>query len=168
MSNKTNTYFGNSIFVFIVVACLILAINSMVGGILSGGSAAMGDMSDEAVAARIAPVGMLNTGAPIAPPAPAMAAAEAAPAAAGAGRSGKEVYDSTCFACHGTGAAGAPKFGDTDAWAQRIAQGIDTLLNHAVNGFQGATGVMPPRGTCAACSDDELKAAIEYMVENSK
>ncbi len=133
----------------------------------------------------IAPVGQLNTGAPItmsaaAPadssastPAPtetpaATPATPATPAPVAAARSGKQVYDTSCFACHAIGAAGAPKFGDKAAWAPRIAQGMDTLVTHALNGFQGKTGVMPPRGTCANCSDDEMKAAIEYMVENAK
>jgi cytochrome c5 len=144
-------------------------------------------MSAAEIDKLIAPVGQLNTGAPITMDAPAAAPADSpastpaeAPAATPAtpapvtpapvatARSGKQVYDSACFACHATGAAGAPKFGDKAAWAPRIAQGMDTLITHALNGFQGATGVMPPRGTCAACSDDELKAAITYMVDNAK
>ncbi len=134
----------------------------------------------------IAPVGQLNTGAPITMDTPAAAPAEggasspapaetpaatpapAAPAVPAAARSGKQVYDTTCFACHAIGAAGAPKFADKAAWASRIAQGNATLFTHAINGFQGATGVMPPRGTCGNCSDDELKAAVEYMVENAR
>ena len=81
---------------------------------------------------------------------------------------GKATYSKVCFACHGTGAAGAPKIGDKAAWAPRIAQGIPTLLKHATNGFQGKTGVMPAKGTCMACTEDDLKAAIEYMVSQSK
>lgn len=157
--SKVNTHFGTSIGVAIVVAVLIVIINSAVGSVLKGSSNA--DMSDAAIAERIKPVAQLNTGAPIVPEAPA--AAEPV-AAAGGARSGQDIYQSTCFACHGTGAAGAPKFGDAAAWAPRISQGIDTLLNHAINGLRA----MPPRGTCANCSDDDLKAAIEYMVENSK
>ncbi|MCW8982615.1 MAG: c-type cytochrome [Gammaproteobacteria bacterium] len=118
------------------------------------------DMSAEATAARIAPVAMLNTGAAIAAPAPVAAAA---PAAA---RSGEDVYKGACFACHGTGAAGAPKMGDTAAWEPRIAKGMDALLQSALNGVPG-TG-MTPKGTCATCSSDELKAAVEYMTSNSK
>jgi cytochrome c5 len=95
-------------------------------------------------------------------PAAAPAAAAAQPAAASG--KGKEVYQASCFACHGTGAAGAPKIGDKAAWAPRIAQGMDTLLQHSINGFNA----MPPKGTCFTCSDADLQAAVEYMTGESK
>jgi len=89
--------------------------------------------------------------------------AAAAPVASGP-RSGADVYTASCSACHGTGAAGAPKMGDTAAWAPRTAKGLDTLLTNAINGING----MPPRGLCMDCSDDELKEAVEHMVNGSK
>ncbi len=89
-------------------------------------------------------------------------AAAAATASAGGARSGEEVYNASCAACHGTGVAGAPKFGTSD-WTARAEKGIDTLLDHAINGINA----MPPRGTCASCSDDEIKAAIEHMVNSA-
>lgn len=81
---------------------------------------------------------------------------------------GKATYDKACFACHASGAAGAPKFGDKAAWADRIAQGNDTLYKHAMEGFKGESGVMPAKGGNAALSDDDVKAAVDYMVENAK
>lgn len=81
---------------------------------------------------------------------------------------GKEVFGRVCFACHATGAAGAPKVGDKAEWGPRIAKGLPTLLNHAENGFTGKSGSMPPRGTCGDCSNDDLKAAIEYMISQAK
>ena len=90
--------------------------------------------------------------------------AGAVAAGGGAPKSGDAVYNGSCMACHGTGAGGAPKMGDKAAWAPRISQGIDTLLKHAVGGFNA----MPPKGLCMTCSDDEIKGAIEYMVKNSK
>lgn len=162
MSKRTNTEFSFFVSASVVGLALILGINSLVGGLLRGTPA---DMSEEAVAERIAPVAQLNSGEAIVPEAPeAVAVAAPAEAAGGAARSGQEVFQSTCFACHGTGAAGAPKVGDAAAWAPRAAKGIDGLMQSALNGLNA----MPPRGTCAACSDDELKGAIEYMVENSK
>jgi cytochrome c5 len=158
VSNKTNTEFGFFVGAVIVGVVLVLAVNSLVGGALK---AAPADMSDEAVASRIAPVAKLNTGAAIEPEAPAAAAPAAV---AGGARSGQDVYQASCFACHGTGAAGAPKVGDAGAWGPRVAKGIDGLMNSALNGLNA----MPPRGTCGNCSDDDLKAAVEYMVENSK
>ena len=91
------------------------------------------------------------------------AAAPAASANAGA-RSGSEVYDSACMACHATGAAGAPVVGNAEAWAPRIEKGMDTLISHAINGFNA----MPPKGGCASCSDDEISAAVEHMVGSSQ
>lgn len=161
--SKVKSNFGGSVAALIVVGVLVVGVNALVGSLVQGSASA--DMSDEAIADRIEPVAQLNTGAPIVPEAPAVAAA---PVATGGARSGQDVYQSACFACHGTGAAGAPKVGDAAAWGPRIDKGMDTLLQHAINGFQGETGVMPARGTCGNCSDDELKAAIEYMVENSK
>jgi len=79
-------------------------------------------------------------------------------------RTGEEVYNATCHLCHAQGVAGAPMLGNQEAWAPRIEQGIDTLLSHAVNGFTGKTGAMPPKGTCMDCTDGELKAAIEFMI----
>ena len=83
-------------------------------------------------------------------------------------RSGDQVYDTACVACHGAGIGGAPKLGDTADWAPRIAQGEETLLTHAIGGFSGAKGMMPPRGTCMNCSDEEIKLAVEYMVAKSQ
>jgi cytochrome c5 len=90
-------------------------------------------------------------------------AAPVAVAAADAEKTPEEMYNA-CSACHDTGAAGAPKVGDTAAWVPRIAQGNDALYDHAINGLN----MMPPRGTCAACSDDDIKAIVDYMVEKSK
>ncbi|WP_203143773.1 c-type cytochrome [Marinobacter mangrovi] len=89
----------------------------------------------------------------------------AAPASASSGpRSGEEVYTNVCAACHGAGVMGAPKFGDAGAWSPRIDKGLDTLVNHAINGFNA----MPPKGGCANCPDEEIKAAVEHMVEAAK
>ncbi len=95
--------------------------------------------------------------------APQQAAAAAAPAKPAAGE-GKKVFDSTCTACHSTGVAGAPKLGDKAAWAPRIQQGIDTLLHSALNG----KNAMPPKGGNASLSDADVRAAVEYMVSQSK
>jgi len=121
--------------------------------------AAVAQSVDEEIAARIAPVGeTCMQGDECA------AAVAAAPAAGGAARSGEDVYKATCATCHGTRAAGAPKFGDAGAWGPRIGKGVDTLYTHAINGFNA----MPAKGLCMDCSEDEVKAAVDYMVENSQ
>jgi cytochrome c5 len=102
-----------------------------------------------------------------APAAPAPAAAPAAAPAKASADVGKKVFDTACVACHGTGVAGAPKVGDKAAWAPRLAQGQPTLYEHAIKGFQGKSGMMPPKGGSAA-SDDEVKAAVDYMVAAAK
>jgi len=79
---------------------------------------------------------------------------------------GAAVYSKSCVACHGSGAAGAPKIGDKAAWAPRIAKGMDALYGVAMNGKPGTA--MLPKGTCAACTDADLKAAVDYMVAQSK
>ncbi len=85
----------------------------------------------------------------------------AAPAeAASANPLGEKIYKTYCFACHASGVAGAPKFGDKDAWAPFIKTGMDEMLKNAIKGV----GAMPPRGGSQA-TDEELKAAIEYMVD---
>ena len=74
----------------------------------------------------------------------------------------------TCNVCHGTGIAGAPKVGDKAAWGPRIAQGPDTLYKHAMDGFTGKSGAMPPKGGNLALKDAEVKAAVDYMVSQAK
>ena len=89
-----------------------------------------------------------------------------ATAGGSASRSGEDVYNAACMACHSTGAAGAPKLGDAAAWADRIAKGTDALYDSALNGIAG-TGMMA-KGGCMACSDEETKAAVDYMVAGSQ
>ncbi|MBV1787800.1 c-type cytochrome [Marinobacterium sp. D7] len=111
--------------------------------------------SDEAIIERIKPVGEVC----IQGDESCGGAAAAATASTGGARSGEEIYNGKCAACHGSGVLGAPKFG-TSEMADRLAEkGLDTLLSNALNGINS----MPPRGTCADCSDDEIKSAIEYM-----
>jgi len=136
-------------FVIIVVAALLIS--------NSDNSATNG--TDPLVAAKIEtliePVGQVNVDA-------SAATASAAPAAGDAIDAGAE-YQSKCFACHGTGAAGAPKLGDKAAWESRIAAGKDSLYNNAING----KGAMPAKGGHASLSDDAIKAIVDHMVSNS-
>lgn len=90
----------------------------------------------------------------------AVAAASAKPGAV----DGKKVYDATCTACHTAGVANAPKPGDKAAWAPRVKQGMDTLVQSALKG----KGAMPPKGGNTALSDDEVRAAVDFMVSQSK
>jgi cytochrome c5 len=128
---------------------------------------------------RIAPVGSVVTDAP-AEPAAATAAAPTeiaaaktvevamAPAAAPAKIDGKAIYDQACVACHGAGIAGAPKLGDKAAWAPRLKQGMPLLYEHSIKGFTGKGGMMPPKGGRMDFSDDQVKAAVDYMAAGSK
>jgi cytochrome c5 len=81
-------------------------------------------------------------------------------------KSGEDIYNSSCMACHSTGAGGAPKVGDNAAWASRISKGIDALYNSGVNGVPG-TGMIA-KGGCMSCSDEDIHAAVDYIVENSQ
>ena len=114
-----------------------------------------------AVAALTAPAAAAATPAPA--PASVTTAAPAATQVAGAAGGGEALYKQACFACHATGVAGAPKFGDKAAWAPRIPQGIAQLVQSVLKG----KGAMPPKGGTSA-SEAEIRAAVEYMVSAAK
>lgn len=127
--------------------------------------------AEAATVARIRPMGAVYAGAT---GAAAAAAAKAAVAEAAAGQvayegtlDGAVIYQNLCSACHTAGAAGAPKL-EKAAWSARIAQGIDTLVQHATNGFQGNAGMMPAKGGNPALSDEQVRATVQWMVDNVK
>jgi cytochrome c5 len=109
--------------------------------------------------ARVAVAGQDNSA--LAPPA-------AAQTAAAVEMPGDQVYAQVCAVCHGAGVAGAPKVGDAAAWAPRIAQGADTLHKHAIDGYQGKAGFMPPKGGRTDLSDNSVISAVDHMVAASK
>jgi cytochrome c5 len=99
----------------------------------------------------------------------AAAAAVAVPTPVATVMTGPQVYNAACIVCHQPGVAtGAPTIGDVAAWAPRIAQGMDTLYMHAIQGYQGTTGFMPPKGGRVDLSDDEIRAAVDYLMEESR
>ena len=99
----------------------------------------------------------------------AAACSDSGPGAAGGAAApvhpGKAVYERFCFSCHAAGIAGAPKTGDSQSWEPRLAKGMDQLLQSTVEGMPPG---MPERGLCFECSDDELTAAIDYMLVGSR
>lgn len=76
----------------------------------------------------------------------------------------EEVYNTYCMACHMTGASNAPILGNVDQWAPRIAKGVDVLYENAINGI----GAMPAMGVCMDCSNDDIIATVDYILEKSK
>ena len=78
------------------------------------------------------------------------------------------VYVSSCMPCHGGGLGGAPVTGDTEEWERRIGKGVGKVRENAINGLEGGTGVMPPKGGRPDLSDDEIIALVDYMVEASR
>tara|TARA_B110000046_G_scaffold184594_1_gene223491 strand:+ start:822 stop:1259 length:438 start_codon:yes stop_codon:yes gene_type:complete len=119
------------------------------------GSVELTAAQEQQVAERIAPVGHVMMAGQV---------VTAVASAGGAGRSGSDIYGTNCMACHTSGIAGAPMMGDSVAWAERLEQGIETVYANAINGIRG----MPMRGTCMDCSDDEVIAAIDHILDNSK
>ncbi len=139
--------------VLVVVAVVFYFVADMVTS--DSNDAGSNERMEAKILENIKPVGQVNVG--------SVPASAAAPAAAAGPRSGQDVYNASCLACHSTGVAGAPKVGDKAVWSARAAKGIDGLLATAISGLNA----MPPKGTCGACSDDELKGAIEYMLKET-
>ena len=127
----------------------IVAIILLVQLVVSRPAADPNAMTDEAIAKRLQPVGRVEFG--------------AAGAAAGS-RTGEQVYKAVCTNCHQTGVAGAPKLGDKAAWAPHLMHGTAGLLQSALKG----KGAMPPKGGNPSLSDDDVRAAVEFMVSQSK
>lgn len=109
--------------------------------------------------ARVAVAGADNSALTIAAP-----VATATTAAAATYKDGAETYEGACKACHGIGLAGAPKAGDSAAWAPRIAKGKATLYEHAIKGFTGTAGIMPAKGGRTDLSDDLVKEAVDHLL----
>lgn len=125
----------------------------------------------EGVEARLAPVGGVYAGetgaAALAAAQDAAKAAAASQVAYGGTEDGSVIYGNLCSACHGSGAGGAPKL-EKAAWDARIAQGEETLIKHATEGFTGAAGLMPARGGNPALNDAQVAATVKWMLQNLK
>ncbi|GAA0856219.1 cytochrome c5 family protein [Aliiglaciecola litoralis] len=128
----------------------VKALLSVVVGSMLMFAAYAQNTSDDELIERIKPVGSVH-----------IAGAQAESASAGP-RSGADIYQSACFACHGTGALSAPKINVAAEWAPRLEQGFDTVWQNAIKGINA----MPPMGGCMDCSEDDIKAAIEHMTKD--
>jgi len=155
-----------------ILAGFIVGMVFLASYVASGGAQPNKDDADyqQRVAARIAPparvaiAGRDNSALKTSGAAPA----PASPAAPTAVLPGEQVYATTCIACHGAGVAGAPKFGDKGAWAPRLGQGLAVLHKHALEGFQGKAGVMPPKGGRTDLADQSILNAVDYMANAAK
>jgi len=126
----------------------------------------------EVVSERIAPVGAVYAGdtgrAAMAAAQEAAKAAAASQVAYGGTTDGKTIFGNLCHSCHETGAGGAPKLSDKGAWTPRVAQGLDTLIKHATEGFTGKAGIMPAKGGNPALTDEQVKATVQWMLDQVK
>lgn len=125
-------------------------IMALIVGTLMSSVTAIAQEANDDIAKRIMPIGKVH-----------VAGAQPEVAVVAGPRSGADIYNVSCVACHGSGVLGAPKKADAAGWGPRLEAGFDAVWQNALNGKGG----MPPRGTCADCSDDDIKAAIEFMIE---
>lgn len=156
-----------SVLVLIALAIILLALY-----LHAKHPGAVSPAADKVVANRLAPVGESYAGET---GRAAMLAAEearkkeaASRVAYGGTTDGKQIYDQLCSACHNSGAGGAPIITDKAAWAPRLAQGADTLIKHATEGFTGRAGIMPARGGNPSLNDEQVKASVHWMIDQIK
>lgn len=153
------------------VLALVLLI--MAYSIYSGAAKETNPHAAQKVAERLAPAGAVYAGdtgrAAMLAAQDAAAKAAASQVAFGGSTDGKTVYEGLCHSCHTAGVAGAPKLGDKAAWAPRIAQGIDTLVKHAIEGYHGPDGnFMPPKGGMPSLTDEQVANTVKWIVSQSK
>jgi cytochrome c5 len=162
-------HFAMLIGFLVVVALLLMA---LAGHIYGNNPPPQNPDKQKLVEQRIAPVGSVYAGdtgrAAMQAAAEAAAKAAAAQVAYGGTTDGKTIFGNLCQSCHLAGVAGAPKVGDKAAWAPRVAQGIETLIKHATEGYAGKTGIMPAKGGNPALNDAQIKATVEWMVAEAK
>ncbi|MES2998556.1 MAG: c-type cytochrome [Pseudomonadota bacterium] len=115
------------------------------------------DPSAEATEARITPIGKVRIALKSTPQLPFPSTRKTQI------HLGKTLFETHCILCHGSGIAGAPRFGNEADWKPRIKKELSLLLKHVKNGYRA----MPPKGTCLECSSADLEAAIHYMVKNA-
>jgi cytochrome c5 len=144
----------------VALTFVLFVLAQIMGSMVNKEPTAQAKAAEKALAERIEPVGRLM----VAGGAEEKVMNALVPAANAAG-TGESTYKASCAVCHMAGVAGAPKFGDKAAWKERIAEGKDTLYQHALKGFQGKVGFMPAKGGNAALPDAEVKAAVDYMVD---
>ncbi len=170
----SDSEFGRAFFKMIAyLTVLTLVLISL--GVLTGGPTdsklrvQAEEYTQTVIAQRTQPVGTLNVGAIESTQEAVETVAEETVAeetieVAQVGKSGQEVYDTACYICHNPGLTGAPKPGDIENWKPRIEKGIEVLYTNAISGFQGQTGVMPPKGGNLLLSDEEVRVAVDYLV----
>ena len=154
--------------VLAAVALAILVLSMKMSDLTQGVYTRDGAEFQEQLAERIRPVGQVYLpGEEDASSSPTVdTPAEPEPVATA--MSGPQVYNSACLVCHGAGIGGAPILGNVEQWASRISQGTDVLVKHAIEGYSGAVGYMPPKGGRLDLSDAEVQAAVEYMADESQ
>jgi cytochrome c5 len=148
-----NKFFVGSVVTFLILFGLINVLLGQVGNAISDAIPSESQTA-EAIQQRIKPVASVTVG-----EAPAPQAVQVAASDDGAGN-GKQITTQVCAMCHASGMMGSPKLGNKANWAPRIDKGIETLYTHAINGFN----MMPARGGNPSLSDDDVKAAVDYMV----
>ncbi len=150
------------------VALVILVIALRISDVKQGEFTRDSEEYQQAVNDRIRPIGgVYMPGEAEQAEAPVLQAA-AEPEPVEAEMTGPQVYNDACIACHGNGVGGAPIVGNVEQWDYRIDKGIDVLYDHAINGFQGEQGVMVAKGGRMDLSDDAVRRAVDYMVEESQ
>lgn len=157
-----------------VIGFLLLIMLSLIGAAMYINSSLPHDRDPSVVRItedRIAPMGAVYAGqtgaAQQAAAAAAAAAAASSQVAYGGTKDGSVIFGNLCSGCHGSGAGGAPTL-DHAHWDARIAKGKDTLHKHAIEGFQGAAGVMPAKGGNPALTDEQVMATVDWMLGNLK
>lgn len=176
--SKQDTHFFN-VFSLVIGLLVVIAIGIFAFARVVASRTQDKDVLEEAqylrsVSQRLQPVGRVavagqdNAALAIKPDTSGAAAAGSAGSALAMPKNGEELFKQTCSACHGPGLAGAPKAGDKAAWGPRIAKGKTILYQHALDGFQGTAGVMPPKGGRTDAPDALVKEAVDYMVGLAK
>lgn len=174
MSQEKDQIFFRNFALAIGILALLMVLFAILSRIYGIDKAAEAERTAPAVTERTAPVGkaMMPGEEEEMQPEPEMAM-ESAPAVTAAdtgGDPGQKTYDNLCVNCHGVSALASmiPQTGDADAWSPRISKGIEVLYDHAINGFTGNMGMMPAKGGNPALSDEDVKAAVDYMVSQSQ
>ncbi len=157
--------FSKMIAFLVVLTVVLIALGVVIGGSIDDKLRAQSaEYTQRVVATRTEPVGQLNVG-EVPEPTLSPETQGGTQVAAVDGDVGKTVYDTACYICHATGVTGAPKPGDVANWTPRIEKGVDLLYTNAINGYQGQFGIMPPKGGNLLLSDDEVRAAVDYLVK---